>query len=591
MGRKNKAPKRSVKDSSRLIAESQDDLSSQNREPSVPCADNATTEVPNHSEPESVVKTGIFVAVIIFLVMFRIGFAATFPLETGGDGDAYHKMIRNGTSSLVHMAGYPFLFHHIQHWFPTNRSLLLCQHGISLVCFLVVMILIRRRFGLLTSVVFGCLYGLDVGILSGVSVTRPEWFQGDLFLLTLVLAFEAYSAGTLRRKVTFYLLSGLTFTWSLLVKLLTIILIPIYFNLFLFDHAERKIKFCCVAGIALIAFVNLMIFVHVFHFPSTGTTQLTHDKGWIFFKKIKMVLPREKINGDVGINMKRYLLLNSYFPKEMFEAENIPIYRTFSHIDGIDKSKREQGQALFDDISRLSESEMDARLAERQLDDDFIGNYLTTYVYLGLPETDALIGKIFREMIVRYPGHYAMNVAQGFMRSLFYSPSVPRLPILRGLHEAKSGLQTIWFDPDDILSNFDWGYVSFKNSPECSLFYSEPRVWKPGLVFFSYWSKIRIPTWLRWLLILSGFGIAAIRFRKNRHLDPALFYLTLAVLSILSFMLLSNLVFVFRWKEYQVINPLWHSAVAVAIHCILFADRKEVPGKWASDANRISCAS
>ncbi len=51
-----------------------------------------------------------FLITFLIILIFRLVFMVTYPLNVAGDGDAYFRMIGYGRSHLIHASGYPFIF-------------------------------------------------------------------------------------------------------------------------------------------------------------------------------------------------------------------------------------------------------------------------------------------------------------------------------------------------------------------------------------------------------------------------------------------------------------------------------------------------
>ena len=144
-----------------------------------------------------------------------------------------------GMSTLAHATGYPYLMHFFSAFLPTKTDLLIFQHVIDFGTQLVLMILLKKRFGLIAAITAGVFYGLELRTINWVSRSTPEWLQGVFFALAFVGAMEAYFAERPVKKISLYLLSAWLFTWSVLVKFLTVVMLPVYLILFILERRKN----------------------------------------------------------------------------------------------------------------------------------------------------------------------------------------------------------------------------------------------------------------------------------------------------------------------------------------------------------------
>ena len=234
----------------------------------------------------------LFSAVVFCLLVFRVFFILTYPLDTCSDAGTYYHLMKSGTSTLLHATGYPYLMHFFSAFLPTKTDLLIFQHVIDVATQLVLMILLKKRFGLLAAITAGVFYGLELRAINWASRSTPEWLQGVLFALAFVGAMEAFFAERPLRKIVLYSLSAWLFTWSVLVKFLTAVMLPVYLILFILEGKKKwEARWLCLTTMCLISVTQLTFFIYFYHFPSTGTKALTHDVGWILNEKIRSFLP------------------------------------------------------------------------------------------------------------------------------------------------------------------------------------------------------------------------------------------------------------------------------------------------------------
>jgi hypothetical protein len=175
--------------------------------------------------------------------------------------------------------------------------------------------------------------------------------------------------------------------------------------------------------------------------------------------------------------------------------------------------------------------------------------------YLGLLETDDLLKKIFFEAVIRYPREYLLNVIKGIKESFFietgYYIAIIQKPF------SSNPDHPLQINRNDIIRHLSWGYALFSVSPLLLCSYDEPVFLKKGLPFFTSWGEsVYIPTILKWAFIFLAMLLASMEYRKDKRSKPTFLYLSMGILAILLFISLSNVIFMFRDKEYQACQHL-----------------------------------
>jgi hypothetical protein len=305
----------------------------------------------------------IFFSVILSILIFRVFFILTYPLNTCSDWGTYYRLMRNGTSTLVHATGYPFLMHFLSACLPTKTDFLIFQHLVDFGVQVVLMILLKKRFGLIAAVTAGLLYGLELRTINWVSLSGPEWLQGVFLALAFVGAMEAYLAERPVYKVSLYLFSAWAFTWTVLVKFLTVVMLPVYLILFILEKKKWKGRWLCFAIMGIIFFAQTAVFIYSYHLPSTGTTAFTHDKSFILHGKISLFVPKKHHLSESGPWGKRYGILVSEMPGSGWDVD---IHTVFRHIDAVPQTIRRPYQERYQELSAKNVAELETIISTKK---------------------------------------------------------------------------------------------------------------------------------------------------------------------------------------------------------------------------------
>ena len=474
-------------------------------------------------------------------------------------------MMHKRISSLVHATGYPYLMHFFSGFLPTKTYLLVFQHMIDFGTLLVLMAVLKKRFGPIAAITAGLLYGLELRAINWVSFSSPEWLQGDFFALAFVAAIEAYFAKGALKKFFLYLLSAWFFAWTVLVKLLTVILLPAYLLLFLLEGKKWKGRWLCPAAMSAVVLIQLALFLASYHYPSTGTVALTHDVGWILSLKMDSLLPAGKHFSQTGPWSKRYCILISEMPGN---SSDISIHDTFWHVDAVPQSVREPYRERYRELLTKSDAELKKIIDSLERVRGIEDNILIAYTYLGLSETDRLMKRVFLEAVLHYPGEYLSNVIGGIREAFFIETSYH----IAIIHNPQSSNRDHPFqlDMNDIVQDLPWGYALFNVSRHIRCMYDEPLFLKAGLRFFTFWGEyVYIPTIFKWLTIVLALVLACAGYRKDENMKSAFLYLSLGSLVVFSLILLSNMVFTFRDKELQASQHLLCLMVGISVSSIV----------------------
>jgi len=491
----------------------------------------------------------------VFVVVIAVRFLLwiTYPLNfMVTDGPNMYKMLVLGISDLIHAPGYPFLMGLM--WripielgladnHPTIFNLLLgaSQHAVNIFCLYLGYIVAREFFGRLPASIFVVLYGLHYHTLTVSSSVTSEWLQGSLFMALWYLLMRAVRAHTLGQKTAWYTACGFLFCWMYLVKFNSIAVLTLPALMALYDlWRSRKLAWVPIASSILTAVVTYAIFVVAFHQPSTGTYAITLDKGWVFLVKLGFFVPNRELSPDTGIATTRLIVLNNLLPMPKGKG---PV----RHVDQVPPSERAPYREKYLHLLEADQAELDALLSEMEIPSpyDFSVAFLPVSHYIGYQESNDLGIAVFLENLRRYPRAFVKDA----WRLIIHTIVEPQDP---------------WMYPIDLSDRpskpLKWGYRTLRkrqmstNRPVYR--FRPPVVWGPGVRFFKlHYEIFRIPTlWITIVIVGGGLTAALALIRRRGDPRSPAVYLALT-LTIALFILFSNLILRFRWKEVQPILP------------------------------------
>lgn len=500
--------------------------------------------------------------VFLVVIAVRLLLVVTYPINFMiTDGPNMYKMLVGGLSNLVHAPGYPFLMGLI--WripislgaaenHPIAFQYLLCasQHAINICCLYLAYLVAKELFGNLSASLFVLIYGLHFQVLNVTSSITPEWLQGSLFMLLWYLLFRAYQTTGLAGKTLWYSLTGFVFCWMYLVKFNSIALLTLPAIVAVFDLWRSRKAWLPITTGALTAVATFAVFVIAFHQPSTGTYAISLDKSWVLLEKVGRFVPRHTLSPETGIATKRLIVLNHLLPGS---AGKGPV----SHIDQVPPSVRAPYRAAYLHLLTAGDAELDEILAEIEIPEpyDFSIAFLPVFHFIGYAEGNHLGVEVFVEHVRRYPKEYLVDAWNLALRTL----TKPK---------------THWMYPMSFKGRpgraLDFGFIELKPrrklAEEPTYRYPVPIVWGPGVKFFNlHFTMFQIPTiWI--VIVVVGGAIAAARsaIRQGDDRRAATVYLAL-FLTIVLFILFSNFVYHFRWKEVHPIMPAVCLLVSLAL--------------------------
>jgi hypothetical protein len=495
----------------------------------------------------------------------------TYPLNNyGGDTSNYYYMLINGTTNLIHASGYPFLIGEIARFIvgpgevssPTySFAVLAIQQSVEIVTLAAAALVVRRIFGIVTALIFLLLAGCSVFAMSWTAAAYPEWLQGCLLLITLCLVASAISCKSLLPKFLLYVLAFLAFAWAYLTKYNSGVFLPLFLIPLVAEFRAMRGKSAWLLLAPLPALASVYAFAVNVHLPSSGTTALHRDAGWV----LTTGLPAAFLN-DPGPYGLQWLALSAIMPPAYDRA------RAWIRIDDLPKPGEEAAvekyKAEYLRLSKLSPAELKAFLNEHPLPKGFVlGNSaIPIYEFIGLEAGDQLGTKVF----IEYATHHPISVLK---RAITRSLTSALTQLAYSLMPADSdGLVAV---PGVKLAS---GFALYSSplSPPSVRYHSNPAMlfWEPGAALFRAMLEWRPGRWTEFVCSALSliWAIAVTIHRRCLTLGPAIVF-TLAI-ALPALVIASNIILEFRDKEVRALWPLaclfWAVGIGSIVQLILW---------------------
>jgi hypothetical protein len=513
----------------------------------------------------------LFAISFSIVLLIRLIFIVTFPLNIAGDGKTYFNMISGWYSHLALAGGYPFFFGILKSFFDTltiietksiayKYFLLVLQHMTDLGVLMLMYLLLEKIFSASVACTSVLCYSINPFIIGHISTTRPEWFQSNLLLLSMLIAYLGYSTHNSKKKQVYYVGASLIFTLGFFVKF-NLLPLASFFLVFAFlDKVLIREKLKILAIIMLCCSIFYGTYTVLYHKPSTGTSALTHDKSWILMRKTHAFSSNPNLNIENGINTKRFKLLTwflwSYGKNRSFHPNHL-----YRHIDAVPQDIRKPFQERYGYLLSAKEDKLNQLIEENPTVKHFLGDQLLISYNIGLKESDRLGTRVFFETVRSEPAGYLKNVWQGFYKS-FLIKKKNNFPLNENLgwnHLSRPKA----FDPDKHLKKrMGFGFSLIRVRHDRSIGYEwwpgeSPILWIPGINLFSilchifhFWIPV---AWIACLAIVPACLID--RIKRGIWVKQNFIPIILAAL-IVFFMFWSNMVYRFRApKEFILITP------------------------------------
>jgi len=501
---------------------------------------------------------------LVIAVVLQVIFATGYPLNAGrSDNPAYLEMIVHGTSNLILAPGYGFVLNRIimriarvpippaYSDIEFLQAVQWAQNILHLVLLLMAVFLLWRLTNAGVASIFVLGNSLYVGFWGGLNSASPEWFQGDLLIIALLLAATAARQKTLPRVVAVASLTGLIFALSYLVKFNSLVVIFGFITIFVFSGMTFKkiVLGLAAATISALAFVSF--FSISYHEPRTGTTTLNYDTSWILTSSMDPgYLYRD--NENLGIEALRWKALIQQLPTgEAFAYQTIDI--------GAYPEVKEQGLSLWNAIMGMSRDELIEVTNAGVFKPEYSHFSQPTPIYwnVGLAEAEKLGRALYFEYLLSNPGHVLNKVSYG----LFSDWGVYQDGFLPVEQDSKG----LILNNDGPNANNDITYAFADGSHQPFQSYWNPSMSIDKFAFdtASVLDKIRVPVWIEYLLTLLVIPAWFLLRRSGLSL-----LLVSAVLSQAAFMGASWMLVGMRHKEEVSILPITMLAYSLVIYAV-----------------------
>jgi hypothetical protein len=502
---------------------------------------------------------------MIAVVMQAI-FATGYPLNAGrSDNPTYLEMIVHGSfgsSNLILAPGYSYVLSKIMRIAGVSQpeaifniewlqSVQWSQNILHLVLFLMAVFLLWRLTNAAVASIFVLGNSLYVGFWGGLNSASPEWLQGDLLILSLLLAATAARQKTWPRVLAFASVTGLVFSLAYLVKFNSLVVIIGFLAIFVFSGLNfKKIALgLAVATISGFAFVSF--FVNSYHEPTTGTATLNYDSAWILTSSMNPgYLPGD--NEDLGIEALRWKALIQQLPTGAAFA--------YPRIDtGAYPEVKEQGSKLWNEIMAMDRDQLIEVTNAGELPPEYSHFSQPTPIYwnVGLAEGEKLGRAVYLEYLVSNPGHVFNKVSFGVLHDWgVYQDGF--LPVAQ---DQKS----LIFTNDGPNANNDLTYAFADGSvlPFQSYWSPSRSIDKLAFDLASTLERIRVPVFVEYLLTLLVIPAWFLLRRSGMSL-----LLVSAVLSQAAFTGASWMLVGMRHKEEVSILPITVLAYSLVIYAM-----------------------
>ena len=501
---------------------------------------------------------------LVISVVMQVIFATGYPLNAGrSDNTFYLEMILSGSSNLILAPGYSFVLNRIImrtagvpipeafsdiQWL---QSVHWAQNIVHLVLFLVAVFLLWRLTNAAVASFFVIGTSLYVGYWGGLNSASPEWLQGDLLILALLLAATAARQKTWPRVLAIASVTGLVFSLAYLVKFNSLVVIVGLIAIFVFSGMTfKKIAGGLVAAtISALAFASF--FASSYHEPRTGTATLNYDSAWILTSSMDPgYLPGN--NEDLGIEALRWKALIQQLPTGAAFA--------YPRIDtGAYPEVKEQGLSLWNEIMAMDRDQLIEVTNAGELPPEYSHFSQPTPIYwnVGLAEGEKLGRAVYLEYLSSNPGHVFNKVSFGVLHDWgVYQDGF--LPVAQ---DPKS----LIFTNDGPNANNDLTYAFADDYPPPFQSYWSPSmaIDKSAFDLASILEKIRVPVFIEYLLTLLVIPAWFLLRRSGLSL-----LLVSGVLSQAAFMGASWMLVGMRDKEEVSILPITVLAYSLVIYAM-----------------------
>jgi hypothetical protein len=502
---------------------------------------------------------------LVIAVTLQIIFATGYPLNAGrSDNTTYLQMILSGSSNLILAPGYGFVLNRIMMRIaglpiPESfsdigflQSVQLTQNILHLVLFLIAVFLLWRLTNATVASFFVLGNSLYVGFWGGLNSASPEWLQGDLLILALLLAATAARQKTWPRVIVLSSITGLVFALAYLVKFNSLVVIFGLITVFVFSGLNFKKIALGVAAATISALAFVSFFSISYHEPRTGTPTLNYDTSWILTSSMDPGY-LERDNEDLGLEALRWKALIQQLP-----TGNAFAYPTIDI--GAYPEVKEQGLSLWNEIMGMNRDQLIELTNAGQFKPEYshFSQPAPIYWNVGLAEAEMLGRAVFIEYLLSNPAHVFNKVSFGLLSDWgVYQDGF--LPVVQD-----SKTLVLNSNDPDASNDLSYSFAEVSGPPQFQLY------WNPSLVIDKFafdaasaLDKIRVPIWIEYLLTLLVIPAWFVSRRSGLSL-----LLLSAVLSQAAFMGASWMLVGMRHKEEVSILPTTVLAYSLVIYAI-----------------------
>jgi hypothetical protein len=502
---------------------------------------------------------------LMIAVVMQVIFAAGYPLNAGrSDNTAYLQMILSGSSNLILAPGYGFVLNRIvmriagvpiPELFSDIeflQSVQLAQNILHLVLFLMAVFLLWRLTNAAVASIFVLGNSLYVGFWGGLNSASPEWLQGDLLILSLLLAATAARQKTFPRILALASLTGLVFSLAFLVKFNSLVVILGLITIFVFSGLNLKKIALGLAASTISALSFVSFFSSTYHEPRTGTETLNYATSWNLSSSMDPGY-LERDNEDLGIEALRWKALIQWLPTGYAFA--YPTIDTGAYPD-----VKEQSLSFWDDIMAMNRDQLIEMTNAGVFKVEYSHFSQPTPIYwnVGLAEAEKLGRAVFIEYLVSNPGHVFNKVSFGLLSDWGVYQD--------GFLPVEQDPKTLVLDKNgpNVSNDLRYSFAEVSGPPQFQLY------WNPSMVIDKFafdlastLEKIRFPVWIEYLLTLLAIPAWFVLRRSGLSL-----LLVSAVLSQAAFMGASWILVGMRHKEEVAILPVTVLAYSLVIFAI-----------------------
>ena len=517
---------------------------------------------------------------LVIAIALQVIFATGYPLNTGrSDNTPYLQMILSGSSNLILSPGYGFVLNRIVMRIagvpiPEDfsdieflQSVQLAQNTLHLSLFLLAVFLLWQLTNAAVASLFVLGNSLYVGFWGGLNSASPEWLQGDLLILSLLLAATAARQKTFPRILALASLTGLVFSLAFLVKFNSLVVIFGLITIFVFSGLKFKKIALGLAAATISALSFISLFSSTYHESRTGTETLNYATSWNLTLSMDPGY-MERDNEDLGIEALRWKAL----------IQNLPTGNAFAYptIDtGAYPEVKEQGLSLWNEIMAMNRDQLIEVTNAGQFKQEYSHFSQPTPIYwnVGLAEAETLGRAVYFEYLLSNPGHVFNKVSFGLLSDWgVYQDSF--LPV-------EQDPKTLVLDSDapNASNDLSYSFAQVSGPPQFQLY------WNPSLVIDKFafdlastLENIRVSVWIEHLMTLLVIPAWFLLRRSGLSL-----LLVSAVLSQAAFMGASWMLAGMRHKEEVSILP-----IAVLVYSlVVFAAAKCLKALFIRERNRV----